>query len=231
MKTETAESCPLCGSGDVALFFEDRARSYLRCSLCQLVFVPRLYWLNGEDEKAIYDLHENDAKDPGYRKFLSRLTVPLLEKLDAKQKGLDFGCGPGPALSGMLLEHGHRVALYDPFYANAPGVLQKQYDFICATEVVEHLREPQRQWAALFAMLRAGGWLGIMTKLVRDREAFGSWHYIRDRTHICFYSRDSFLYLAEHFKALISFIGDDVILLQKTKYLKTSDKRIHMSRL
>jgi hypothetical protein len=207
--------CLLCSSAEVVSFFEDKNRIYLRCKTCQLIFVPKAYWLSSEEEKAIYDLHENDAEDPGYRQFLSRLSEPLLEKLDAEQRGLDFGCGPGPALSGMLAEHGHHVDLYDPFYFNDPGVFKNKYDFICATEVAEHLREPHQVWAALFAMLKPNGWLGIMTKLVRDRNAFRSWHYIRDKTHICFYSQDTFLYLAERFIAEVHFPANDVILLNK----------------
>ncbi len=199
MKTGKDDSCPLCGSVDVASFFEDSMRSYLRCLFCGLVFVPERYWLNREVEKAIYDLHENDPEDAGYRHFLSRLSVPLLEKLDEKQKGLDFGCGPGPTLSGMLKEHGHHVDLYDPFYCNDPAVFKKKYDFICATEVVEHLREPHREWAALFTMLKPGGWLGIMTKLVKDKQAFSTWHYIRDKSHISFYSQSCMSYLASAF--------------------------------
>lgn len=215
MTIKRDEPCPLCGCDDVTAFFEDRARCYLRCLFCRLVFVPQLYWLKREDEKAIYDLHENDVEDLGYRHFLSRLSVPLLEKLDGKQRGLDFGCGPGPTLSGMLEEHGHHVDLYDPFYYNDPGVFKKKYDFICATEVVEHLREPQREWAALFTMLKPGGWLGIMTKLVRDKHAFSTWHYIRDKTHISFYSQSCMLYLAAHFNAELTFPASDVILFNR----------------
>lgn len=138
-----------------------------------------------------------------------------MEKLETKRQGLDFGCGPGPALSLMLEEQGHQVALFDRHYHNDPAVLEKQYDFICATEVVEHLHEPQKEFARLFALLKKEGWLGIMTKLVLDRQAFSRWHYIRDLTHICFYSRDTFEYLARHFNAELSFRDKDVILLQK----------------
>jgi SAM-dependent methyltransferase len=217
MTIKRDDPCPLCGSDDVTSFFEDGTRCYLRCLFCRLVFVPQLYWLKREDEKAIYDLHENDAEDLGYRHFLSRLSVPLLEKLERKQRGLDFGSGPGPALSGMLEEHGHHVDLYDPFYCNDPAVFKKKYDFICATEVVEHLREPQREWAALFTMLKPGGWLGIMTKMVRDKHAFSTWHYIRDKTHISFYSQSCMLYLAAHFNAELTFLSSDVILFHKKR--------------
>jgi SAM-dependent methyltransferase len=210
-----ATPCPLCRGGDIDPFYEDENRTYLKCLDCGLVFVPPCYWLSAEDEKAAYDLHENDPQDPGYRRFLSRLAAPLMERLEARQKGLDFGCGPGPTLPILLEAQGHRVDLYDPFYFNDPSVFHKQYDFICATEVVEHLRDPKRELAALFKMLRPGGWLGIMTKLVTDRHAFRQWHYIRDMTHICFYSRRTVDYLAQRFDARLDIAANDVMLLNK----------------
>lgn len=182
-----------------------------------LVFVQKQFWLGSSAEKAIYDLHENNAQDLGYRKFLSRLSIPLLNKLSLNQKGLDFGCGPGPALSFMLEEEGQNVDNYDPIYFNNQTLLDNQYDFICATEVVEHLKYPSFEFDRLFSMLKPGGWLGIMTKLVISKEAFSHWHYIQDMTHISFFSQDTFKYLATRFNAGISFIGKDVVLLQKSQ--------------
>lgn len=205
--------CPLCGSSGVKFFYQDITREYLQCVLCELVFVPEKYWLCEEEERATYDLHQNDVRDQGYRKFLSRLTQPLLQKLKPEQKGLDFGCGPGPALAMMLEDSCHSVDLYDPFYNNNTSVFAKKYDFICATEVVEHLRDPQREFSTLFKILKPGGWLAIMTKLVMDKNAFRKWHYIRDTTHICFYHKSTFEYLARRFNATVDFVADDVILL------------------
>jgi hypothetical protein len=206
--------CPLCGGCGCELFFEDAKRRYLRCCSCGLVFVPARYWLDLEAERAEYDLHENAEDDPGYRKFLTRLAAPLLERLPPHQHGLDFGCGPDSALPAMLEEHGHRVELYDPFYADNPSALNTTYDFICATEVVEHLRHPRKEFTTLFSLLKPSGWLGVMTKMVRDRESFANWHYIRDPTHISFYHKSTFDYLARHFNAEACFIGSDVVLFQ-----------------
>jgi 2-polyprenyl-3-methyl-5-hydroxy-6-metoxy-1,4-benzoquinol methylase len=212
-----AIQCPLCKRKEVDPFFEDKNRSYLQCINCQLVFVPKDYWLSREDEKSIYDLHENNPQDQGYRKFLSRLVNPLLERLTSGQKGLDFGCGPGPTLSVMFEEEGYKVDPYDPIYLNKPEVFSNSYDFICATEVVEHLRDPKEEFSKLFKMLKPGGWLGLMTKLVIDKNAFKKWHYIHDLTHICFYSRNTFKYVSDYFNMELSFIGKDVILLKKEK--------------
>ncbi len=207
--------CPLCGGNNIDAYFKDTQREYLRCVHCQLVFVPRRFWLSPKSEQAVYDLHENDATDEGYRKFLSRLTKPLLEKLEPHQKGLDFGCGPGPALPVLMSEHGHRMDQYDPLYSNDTSVFHKQYDFICATEVVEHLRRPDSAFVSLFNILKPGGWLGIMTKLVIDRQAFRQWHYIRDPTHICFYRRSTFIYIAKRFNATLEIADKDVLFLNK----------------
>jgi hypothetical protein len=166
-------------------------------------------------EKEEYDLHENSPVDEGYVRFLGRFSAPFLRCLPLRQQGLDFGCGPSPVLATILEKSGHRVALYDPVYQNDKSVLGATYDFIAATEVVEHFRNPEKEFVGLFNLLLPGGLLGIMTKMTRDIAAFATWHYIRDVTHISFYSRETFTYLGNAFGASVTFVGDDVILLQK----------------
>ena len=107
------------------------------------------------------------------------------------------------------------MALYDIYYANDPLVLQTQYDFITSTEVVEHLANPRHELDSLWALIRPGGYLGLMTKLVKDQQSFSTWHYKNDLTHICFFSVATFKYLAEAWGADIEFIGSDVIILYK----------------
>lgn len=187
----------------------------MRCSVCALVFVPPEFHLCAADERAEYDKHENDVENQGYRKFLSRLFVPLNEKLDETSRGLDFGCGPGPALSHMLREAGHTVALYDPFYAPDSSVLNGSYDFISATEVVEHLYFPGHELSRLWRILATGGTLGVMTKLVLDQDAFSRWHYKNDPTHVCFFSRQTWLWWAQQHCARLTFAAADVVLLEK----------------
>ncbi|MFP4160303.1 MAG: class I SAM-dependent methyltransferase [Desulfobacterales bacterium] len=207
--------CPLCGGPDIAGYTRDRFRKYLVCSTCALVFVPEKYHVCREDEKKRYDLHNNHPDDPGYRKFLSRLFHPLCERIPCGAEGLDFGCGPGPALAAMFRESGYLIELYDKFYAPDNSVLEKTYDFIAAAEVAEHLEKPGRELARLMEMLRPGGILGIMTKLVIDREAFDRWHYKNDLTHVCFFSGQTFQWLAGTWQVKVEFMGNDVILLYK----------------
>lgn len=207
--------CPLCGSDSSELYHRDRQRSYYRCPTCSLVFVPAGERLDREQEYAEYLHHENAVDDPGYRRFLRRLVGPLVERLPPGATGLDFGCGPAPALAAMLEESGHTVSLHDSFFCPDPEALMCSYDFITATEVVEHLHAPGTILDQLWSCLHDGAYLGLMTKLVRDRESFATWHYIRDPTHVCFFSQDTFRWWAAHHTAELEFAGSDVILMRK----------------
>ena len=210
-----AYMCPLCHGNAADRFFQDARRVYLRCPVCRLVFVPPAYYLSPARERAEYDLHRNHPADPGYRRFLNRLFQPLNQALTPKSKGLDFGCGPTPALALMFEETGHEVAVYDSHYRPDASVLTDDYDFIAASEVVEHLHAPGRVLNDLFAALKPGGILGIMTGLVRDRAAFANWHYIRDLTHVCFFSEPTFQWLADRWGTKARFIGNRVVLIRK----------------
>jgi SAM-dependent methyltransferase len=208
-------ACPLCAAPDACSFHQDRHRDYFRCPHCKLVFVPPEQFLSPQQEKAQYDLHENRPDDPDYRRFLSRLFDPMQERIRPGSLGLDFGSGPGPTLPLMFSEAGHSMAIYDPFYADDPSVLETQYDFISATEVVEHLHRPARDLNKLWSCLKPGGTLGIMTKLVLNQEAFRKWHYKNDPTHVCFFTRASFVWLGALWQADVSFPAQDVVLLGK----------------
>lgn len=208
--------CPLCSEENISSFHRDRRRSYLRCGNCALVFVPPDQFLSEERERAEYDLHRNVIGDAGYEAFLARLATPLMQRLAVGARGLDFGCGPGPALADLLRRQGFEVSLYDVFYQPDKSVLTGQYDFICATEVVEHLHRPGLELQHLWNLLSPGGVLGIMTKLVRNRAAFATWHYKNDPTHVCFFSDLTWRWWAGQRGASLELLGADVILLGKS---------------
>lgn len=215
------ELCTLCGGDQFKLFYRDLREShrsdYYRCEECALIFAPARHRPSPDEEFERYEQHNNDPEDEGYRKFLERLFKPMNERIPSKSYGLDFGSGPGPTLHRMFEEQGHDMNIYDPFYADDPSVFGETYDFITATEVVEHLHNPKEELNRLWHSLRPGGYLGIMTRLAKNKEAFSSWHYIRDVTHVTFFSRETFRWLAKKWNADLSFVGNDVILLRKTE--------------
>ena len=208
-------SCPLCGAATRA-FCEDRARGYLECPGCGLVSADPASHLSPEDERAIYDLHQNDPADARYRAFLARLADPLRAKLVPGMRGLDFGCGPGPVLSMLLREAGMAMADYDPIYAPHEPLLDAQYDFVTCTEVVEHFRDPLAGWTRLASLVRPGGWLGVMTQLAPDVPTnFLRWRYRDDRTHVSFHRLATLQWLAGRFGFALEQVESQAFLLRK----------------
>ncbi|MEE4250976.1 MAG: class I SAM-dependent methyltransferase [Alcanivoracaceae bacterium] len=208
--------CPLCQHNPCLSFAQVDGLDYFRCQRCQLTFLDPAQLPEAEAERRHYDLHENHPTDPRYRDWLDRLAIPLGERLVGSSEGLDFGCGPGPALAQMLSERGHAMSLYDPVYAADVSVLQRDYDFVTCTEVVEHFHHPGREFERLATLLRPGGWLAIMTSLLHDGIDFRKWHYRRDPTHVSFYRQATFSWIANHYRMqLPDMISDSVIFLRK----------------
>lgn len=206
-------ACPLCHTKTFDRFAHDKRRDYMRCPNCLLVFVPESMHLTAEQEKAEYDKHQNTLDDKGYLNFLSRTYEPLIKQLTPKLAGLDFGCGPAPALAEELKKHGHSVALYDRYYFPDDAVLSQHYDFITCTEVIEHLAKPEQTLNQLKHLLKPNGILAIMTKRVIDQYRFQNWHYKNDPTHICFYSEHTFAWIAQHWVFELEIIDQDVVFL------------------
>jgi len=207
--------CPVCETSALEPFQVIGDTRYQRCGTCEATVMEESCWLEAHEEKAIYDLHDNNPDDAGYRRFLSKLTGPLLGRLQPRSFGLDFGCGPGPALAAMLREAGMDMAVYDPFFCPEESVLERQYDFITCTEVVEHLHHPAETFRQLDSLLVPGGWLGVMTCFQTDDERFANWHYRRDPTHIVFYRRATMKWLARAHGWVLDIPAKDVALFQK----------------
>jgi len=176
-------------------------RCYLDCLSCGLIHLHPDHHPLPDDERAHYDTHENDPEDPRYRAFLARLADPLLARLDRGTEGLDYGAGPGPTLSRMLAERGHPTEIWDPFFAPDPAMLARRYDFVSCTETAEHFHHPRQEFERLDALLRPAGLLAVMTVMYSDDaitgDEFATWWYRRDPTHVSFYRRRTFRWIAE----------------------------------
>ncbi len=135
--------------------------------------------------------------------------------LTPKSKGMDFGSGPGPTLSVMFAEVGHQMAIYDHFYADDPSVLLAHYDFITLSEVVEHLHQPLQVMDQLWEQLNYGGYLGVMTQLWDEQPAFADWAYKDDMTHVCFFSKLTFAWLAGRWQARLQRVNRNVSIFHK----------------
>lgn len=211
----TEERCPLCGFGPARVHAEANGRAYLHCRNCDLVWLLPSLRLDRSAELAHYGTHQNDPSDSGYRRFLSRLADPLIERLSPGNRGLDYGSGPGPTLSVMLAERGFPTAIYDPFFAPDVAVLGQEYDFITCSETAEHFHAPGREFPGFQRMLRPGGWLAVMTGFRPPLAAFPGWHYLRDPTHVCLYSRQTLAWIAGRQGWRLETPADNIALFRK----------------
>jgi len=207
--------CPLCGSSGAATFHEDRFRPYLVCAVCALVYVPARWHVSAEEARKRYDKHQNNPADAGYRQFLSRLVDVMVPQLSLGARGLDFGSGPGPAMSILFMERGFVVKNYDPFYAHDGRLLDATYDFVACSETVEHFTEPKKDWDILVRRVRPGGLLGVMTERRENVADFSRWRYINDKTHVGFYAKHTMEWLAAQYNLRAEFVLPSVVLFRR----------------
>lgn len=206
--------CVVCSTLASKHFFQDKFRAYRRCHVCSIIFVPEEFYVSAESEKARYEEHNNNPNDVRYRNFLERIALPIRERFEKGARGLDFGCGPTPLLSDILKADGFEMEVYDPFYVNDESVLEQKYDFIVSTEVFEHLKSPLSEFEKLFSLLKPNGVLAIMTRPYDESIDFKTWHYKNDRTHICFYTVETFNWIAVRLGLEYSRVENDIFVFK-----------------
>lgn len=207
--------CIVCKSKSTETFKTRDNKEYWSCDNCSAKFLDQKHYISMTEEKERYLEHNNRVDDKNYRGFLSRLSMPLKEKLSPNCKGLDFGCGHGPALADMLRSDGFDVDLYDPFFFPNKGVFSKQYDFITSSETVEHFFDPFKEFDTLNNLLAPKGWLAIMTSFLTTGDAFEDWYYRRDPTHVVFYSERTFEIIASQRNWVYEVPKKDIVLIYK----------------
>lgn len=215
MTAQTHIQCPVCRGHSTDGFVTVGEKRYWRCHDCAARFLDPAGYLNRDAEYAHYLHHENDPDDPRYRRFLAKLAAPLMQRLSPGACGLDYGCGPGPALAAMLEEAGHPMALYDPYFRPEAHVLNRSYDFVTCTETAEHFHAPASEFARLMDMVRPDGWLAVMTCFQTDDARFEAWHYRKDPTHVVFYRAETFHFIAAAAGWICDIPEKDVALLQR----------------
>lgn len=189
-------ACPLCNAISDSIFHASDRGTFYRCDRCALVFLDPAQWPSLDSEIARYELHENDPADPAHQEFLSRLAAPVIARVPAGARGLDYGSGESDALAGILTRSGRPTATYDPAFRPGAAALRERYDFIVCSEVLEHVHEPWALFQRFQHLLRPGGIIGVMTGMYDAVPSFADWWYIRDITHVCFYSKETMEWVA-----------------------------------
>lgn len=209
--------CRLCGCRALSAIDAPDGR-YYHCPQCQLIFADARTLPGPAEERRRYLEHDNSHENKGYvamfERFIAELVVPYA---NGRGDVLEFGCGPVPVLADILAGKGFTVDVYDPYFYPQPVHEEKQYDFITATEVFEHLQNPYGTIKRLKMHLKTNGCLAVMTLFHPGPREFAGWWYRRDLTHICFYNSHTLDWIAGHFGLQLLFQnGKNYALFQNT---------------
>lgn len=206
-------NCPLCQTK----LDERMALSFFRCKTCHSYVKSDDSYISEEEEKVVYEKHNNDVDDPRYQKFTSPIWEHVSKYYPTDTIGLDFGSGTGPVITHVLENKGYKVNLYDPFFAPNSAVLKGiEYDYIFSCEVFEHLQYPAKIIKQLLGLLKPGGELILMTLLYTPDKDFSKWAYVRDPTHIFIFTAETFHFIAEKYDLKFVELDSRFIVLRKT---------------
>ena len=212
---QTITTCPLCSNSECSIISNINKNDYFDCQSCGLVFIDKEKLPSKKTETDEYLLHNNNYEDIGYQNHLKKLINPLIPYLNKSHQGLDFGCGHTPVLSMIMNDLGFSINNYDPFFFNDKVLIEKEYDFITCSEVIEHFFNPLNDFKILNKILKKGGVLAVMTKPFLDNINFDSWYYVKEISHVSFYRIKTLNWLALNFSWKLKFVNNDVILFFK----------------
>lgn len=203
--------CTLCSSP----LIHKKDEYYYDCSTCKAIVKDTKYYITAEEEKTVYETHNNDVEDIRYQNFTSPITNYVLSNFSSNHKGLDFGSGTGPVISSMLTKENYNIVQYDPFFAPDKKVLKNTFDYILSCEVFEHFHHPKKEIDRLVSILNTHGSILIMTLLYNDEMDFDTWFYLKDPTHVFIYRKETIEYIAEKYNLEIDILTERFVILRK----------------
>jgi SAM-dependent methyltransferase len=192
----TESTCIICGEPTHPLHDLEESVIYDVCAACGFIYKQPEYHLSPTEEHQEYigRAHEDNI---AYITYLNSVINTSIVPLEGVQTILDFGSGPKPLLTELLLRRGYHVDHYDPFFQDNPIYLGKTYDLIIMNEVLAHVHRPMPTLEHLIEHLAEGGRLLILTQFrTVDDMDFSSWWYKEDPTHVGFYQDTTFVTIA-----------------------------------
>lgn len=209
--------CKICASAKLSAL-DDGKKIYRHCSDCNYIFLDSTYYLSTVEEKRRYSLHNNTIQNNGYVNMFERFFERVFPHIGDVKTILDFGCGPGPVMTELLKRRGYKVSLYDIYFHNKKENLNATYDLVISTEVFEHLSDPLNIFENIIRnCVKKSGYIALMTRMhPNNNQKFKNWYYKTDETHIGFFSKETFEFLAQKLNLKILFIDThDTVVFQK----------------
>jgi len=205
--------CKICGESTTIIYDKQFDIEYHKCKSCDFIHIDADKIVSFDSERAVYDLHENSIDDDGYVNYLLSFFNTTVLPFRSSGKGLDFGSGPSPVLSELIMrDYDFDMDIYDLHYQTDKIYEGKKYDLITSTEVIEHLSDPLEVFKLFSSLLNVGGVLAIMTLFhYNDETRFLNWWYRRDETHISFYNLNTL-------ESISKLVGLELIYTDSKRY-------------
>lgn len=182
-------NCKICGRITSKIKCSKNNVSYNRCFWCEFISKDDEFIVSEKEELKTYNNHNNSIDDFKYVKYFKEFIDATIMPYIKFGSVLDFGNGPSPVLRQILeRDYDFKVDIYDHYYQPQKIYKTKKYDLIVCTEVVEHLKDPLYYFKIFQNHLKKDGYLAITTLFHHNYSDFLLWHYIRDMTHISFYT-------------------------------------------
>ena len=208
-------TCKVCKSLDLNLFFKCGKLIYWECKTCEAKFLDPKNYVSRSYEKKHYLKHNNSVTNTNYKNFLLKLIEPVKNQISISDIGLDYGCGFAPVLAHILKSYGFKVELYDPFFFPNNEIFSKKYKFVTCSEVVEHFFNPYYEFNKINNLLDDNSWFGVMTTFLPEDDMFDNWYYRRDPTHVVFYKKETFQHIGFQRNWQVFFPSENIVLFYK----------------
>ena len=195
------QKCKICLKDSKPIVDTKTSKIYHKCLECEYIYLDEKFYIDEEKEKLHYDKHHNNLDSLGYVKMFEDLVEEFVKPYaNDINNALDFGCGEGEVLPIVLERYKIKCDRYDLFYFPTKIYESKNYDLILSTEVIEHLKNPLAMLEEILKRIKQNGYLVLMTAFhPRNNEDFLKWWYIRDITHIGFFTIKTFEFLAKKY--------------------------------
>lgn len=170
--------CNICSNNLKKLTINNM--DFLYCKSCEALYKEKTP--NKDEEKSRYMFHQIDE---GYKEYMKNIFLKIKDYLNPGIS-LDFGCGKENTLEMIATKYNFKFYSYD-LYFKPFKYKDFKYDNIVLNEVFEHIKDPFNLILELKSLLKEDGKIIILTATHNNN--FNNWWYLRDITHVSFYSK------------------------------------------
>jgi cyclopropane fatty-acyl-phospholipid synthase-like methyltransferase len=185
-------SCPVCGEKDFDLISRKNEYFYVRCNICQTVYLDRIPVLGKVYDNNYISYHEHNT-DAYYRSFANTLQQVATAHNIQGRKYLDIGCGKGFLLTNMEklgwnvlgVERERPTKIREGSIVTSLDHITETHNLVSLVHVIEHVEKPKEFLQSVVNKLdkdgviflyshdaatypRNNSWLPINTKVVGE---------------------------------------------------------------